>query len=314
MFGLGFAHAQDRLWQLETHRRIAAGRLAEAFGPAALDADRFLRALGVRRAAAAQWAKASGASRAAVEAYAAGINAYLKQSLHARPPEFVLLGLEPEAWEPADSFAWAIMMAWDLGGNWSSELLRMRLAARLPVERINELLPPYAGEKPLADGRLRGAAARMAGRRRPRRPHAGAARTGGARIGHRRRRLEQLGRRRLAHRERQAAARQRPAPEALGAGAVVLRAARGARLQGRRRDPAGTAAGRARAERAHRLGLHQHRARCTGPVPRAHQAGRPDAATRRPMASRASRARPRRSTSRAAPTCRSRCGAPATAR
>ena len=49
-FGLGFVHAQDRLWQLETHRRIGAGRLAEAFGEAALDNDRCLRALGVKRA------------------------------------------------------------------------------------------------------------------------------------------------------------------------------------------------------------------------------------------------------------------------
>src|SRR4051812_45633883 len=32
MFGLGVVHAQDRLWQMETHRRIGAGRLAEAFG------------------------------------------------------------------------------------------------------------------------------------------------------------------------------------------------------------------------------------------------------------------------------------------
>ncbi|KAB2872694.1 MAG: penicillin acylase family protein, partial [Burkholderiaceae bacterium] len=55
-FALGFVHAQDRLWQLETHRRIGAGRLAEAFGEAALPSDKFLRALGVRRAAAAQWA------------------------------------------------------------------------------------------------------------------------------------------------------------------------------------------------------------------------------------------------------------------
>ena len=53
-FGLGFVHAQDRLWQLETHRRIASGRLAEAFGAPALETDRFLRALGVKRAAAAQ--------------------------------------------------------------------------------------------------------------------------------------------------------------------------------------------------------------------------------------------------------------------
>ena len=54
-WGLGVAHAQDRLWQMETHRRIGAGRLAEAFGPGALNGDRFLRALGVRRAAQQQW-------------------------------------------------------------------------------------------------------------------------------------------------------------------------------------------------------------------------------------------------------------------
>ena len=70
MYGLGVAHAQDRLWQMETHRRIGAGRLAEAFGEAALDTDRFLRTLGVRRVAAAQWAAASPASREALQAYA----------------------------------------------------------------------------------------------------------------------------------------------------------------------------------------------------------------------------------------------------
>ena len=119
MFGLGFVHAQDRLWQLETHRRIAAGRLAEAFGPGALDADRFLRALGVHRAAEAQWANATGEARAAILAYTAGINAYLDHAMRARPPEFVILGLAPEHWQPADSLGWLIMMAWDLGGNYA---------------------------------------------------------------------------------------------------------------------------------------------------------------------------------------------------
>lgn len=150
MFGLGFAHAQDRLWQLETHRRIAAGRLAEAFGPAALDNDRFLRALAVREAAQRQWLQLDGAARRALEAYSAGINAYLDDHLRARPPEFLILGIRPEHWTPVDSLAWAIMMAWDLGGNWSSELLRLRLAQHMPVERINELLPPYPGAAPLA--------------------------------------------------------------------------------------------------------------------------------------------------------------------
>lgn len=149
-FGLGFAHAQDRLWQLETHRRIGSGRLAEAFGPPALASDRFLRALGVQRAAAAQWQSVKGAERRGLEAYAAGVNAYLRQHLRARPPEFMLLGLQPEDWRPQDSLAWAVMMAWDLGGNWSAELLRLRLSLKLPVDRITELMPPYPGEKPLA--------------------------------------------------------------------------------------------------------------------------------------------------------------------
>jgi penicillin G amidase len=151
-FALGVVHAQDRLWQLETHRRIGAGRLAEIFGPSALEADRFLRALGVRRTAALQWQALPQASREALQAYADGVNAVIK-TLRARPPEFVILGLQPEPWDPIDSLAWATMMAWDLGGNWTTELLRLRLALKLPAEqavaRINQLLPPYPGEAPL---------------------------------------------------------------------------------------------------------------------------------------------------------------------
>ena len=148
MFGLGFVHAQDRLWQLETHERIAAGRLAEAFGR-----PRSMPTASCARSACAAPRRRSGPRRAASARRGRGLRRRHQRlpeaALHARPPEFVLLGLQPEPWKPDDSFAWAIMMAWDLGGNWSSELLRMRLALKLPVERINELLPPYPGEKPL---------------------------------------------------------------------------------------------------------------------------------------------------------------------
>jgi penicillin G amidase len=149
-FGLGFVHAQDRLWQLETHKRISSGRLAQAFGESAVETDVFLRMLGVRRAADAQWARIWPQGRSVVQAYTAGINAWVMQGMRARPPEFVVLGLHPQPWTPQDTMAWAIMMAWDLGGNWSTELLRMRLSLKLPVTRINELLPPYPGEHPLA--------------------------------------------------------------------------------------------------------------------------------------------------------------------
>src|SRR5688572_1782882 len=150
MFALGFVHAQDRLWQLETHRRIGSGRLAEAFGEPALESDKFLRALGVRRAAAAQWARASAEARATVQAYTDGVNAVIASHTRARPPEMLILGVPLQPWEPVDSLAWSIMMAYDLGANWSAELLRLRMALKLPVERISQLMPPYPGEKPLA--------------------------------------------------------------------------------------------------------------------------------------------------------------------
>ncbi len=149
MFALGFVHAQDRLWQLETHRRIGSGRLAEAFGEGALESDKFLRALGVRRAAAAQWARASAESRAVVQAYTDGINAVINNHVRARPPEMLILGVPLQPWEPVDSLAWSIMMAYDLGHNWNAELLRLRLALKLPAARIGELMPPYPGDKPL---------------------------------------------------------------------------------------------------------------------------------------------------------------------
>ncbi|MGT2508513.1 penicillin acylase family protein [Cupriavidus basilensis] len=148
-FALGFVHAQDRLWQMQMNKRIAAGRLAEILGPPALDTDRFLRTLGVRRNAEAILAQSSDETHAALQAYADGVNAYIDGRKGPLPPEFLILRTQPEHWEPADSLAWQTMMAWDLGGNWTQETLRMRLAQVLPVSRISELLAPYPGERPL---------------------------------------------------------------------------------------------------------------------------------------------------------------------
>jgi len=146
-FALGFVHGQDRLWQLQMNKRIASGRLAEILGPPALDTDRFLRTLGVRRNAEAILAQATPETRAALQAYADGVNAYIDTRKGPLPPEFLLLRTRPEHWEPADTLAWQTMMAWDLSANWTQETLRMRLAQVLPVARINELLAPYPGER-----------------------------------------------------------------------------------------------------------------------------------------------------------------------
>src|SRR5258705_2201501 len=55
LFGLGYVHAQDRLWQMEFQRRIGHGRLSEIFGEATIPQDRFLRTVGFGRAARSAW-------------------------------------------------------------------------------------------------------------------------------------------------------------------------------------------------------------------------------------------------------------------
>ena len=148
-YALGYVHAQDRLWQMEMNRRIGSGRLAEILGPAALDTDRFLRTIGVRRSAEANLSRLDTATQQLLSAYAQGVNAFLATD-PVLPAEFLLTGARPEPWSPVDSVVWVKMMAWDLGGNWRSELLRMRLAKTLPLARIQEFLPPYPGDAPVA--------------------------------------------------------------------------------------------------------------------------------------------------------------------
>ncbi len=148
-FALGYVHAQDRLWQMEMNRRTAAGRLAEVVGAGALETDRFLRTLGVRRAAETNLKALDSDARRLFEAYFLARDPVL-------PAEFLITGTRPEPWTPADSVAWVKMMAWDLGGNWRSELLRMRLARTLPPERIQQFVSPYPGEAPPALPDLKG--------------------------------------------------------------------------------------------------------------------------------------------------------------
>jgi penicillin G amidase len=148
-FAVGFMHARDRLWQLEVNRRIGRGQVAEIFGPKALETDKFLRTLGVHRAAQRQLENLPKEIQAHLQAYADGVNAYVRDAMSVRPPEFVILGVQPATWEPVDSVAWSIMMAYDLSGNWGNELLRFQLASKLPIERLNELLPVQRGDKPL---------------------------------------------------------------------------------------------------------------------------------------------------------------------
>ena len=151
-FTLGYVHAQDRLWQMEINRRIAAGRLAEVLGEAALDNDKFLRTIGIARTAQSIYESLDAEHRDLLDAYAAGVNAYLNHRGGPLPPEFFLTRApKPEAWTPADSIGWSLMMAWDLARySYSRELRRLQLAQRFSVAEINDFYPPYPGDPPPA--------------------------------------------------------------------------------------------------------------------------------------------------------------------
>lgn len=145
LFGLGYVHAQDRLWQMEFQRRIGFGRLSEVLGAAALPQDTFLRTVGFGRSAREAWAALPAGTRREVEAYVAGINAFLAAH-HGRglPPEFTLLRFEPEPWTGPDVVVWQKMMAWDLSANYTFELLRHDLVSKVNEGGLADLMPPYA--------------------------------------------------------------------------------------------------------------------------------------------------------------------------
>ncbi len=148
-FALGYVHAQDRLWQLEMNRRVAAGRLAEVFGPAVVDQDKFMRVLGLRRTAEAIYRNLDGDTQQRLTAYVGGINAFLEARRGSLPPEFLVARFSPTPFWAVDCVAWQLMMAWDLGGNWRDELLRLRLGRRLSPRQISQFLPLYPGEPQL---------------------------------------------------------------------------------------------------------------------------------------------------------------------
>ncbi|MGD1995993.1 MAG: penicillin acylase family protein [Anaerolineae bacterium] len=150
----GYVHAQDRYWQMEFWRRIGSGRLSEVLGESALDSDRFIRTLGWHRTAVQELEQLDDETRAALEAYAEGVNTYVSSHRGRLGLEFTILGLtgvkfEPEPWTPLNTFTWAKVMAWDLGGNMSDELLRAHLAARLGTPVIDTLVPPYPEDYPI---------------------------------------------------------------------------------------------------------------------------------------------------------------------
>jgi penicillin G amidase len=143
-FGLGFVHAQDRLWQMTMLRRTAQGKLSEIFGTRTEKIDELLRRLDIYGLSLQSVTAQDARTIAALEAYAAGVNAWIAEvNRGARgrgAPEFFLFSNEIAAWAPADSIAIIKLMALDLSAHLETEVLRAQMSQILDADRLADLL------------------------------------------------------------------------------------------------------------------------------------------------------------------------------
>jgi penicillin amidase len=157
-FGLGYVHAQDRLWQMTLLRRSAQGRLSEIFGTRTVEVDTLIRRLDLYNLSRASVAHQTPAALDALESYAAGVNARIEEinagSLGRGAPEFFLFNAPIAPWQPADSVALIKLMALQMSGHLDNEVLRARTSLALADEaRLADILPdaPGAGLAALPD-------------------------------------------------------------------------------------------------------------------------------------------------------------------
>ncbi len=155
--GLGFAHAQDRLWQMEMLRREASGTLSELFGHGTLARDRLARTLGLRHDAQQELERLPRPVRRQLERYAAGVNRWLREvrsTAVPRPFEVRWLGVEFADWSAADTLAIVRLRAWALSRSLSASLLLERLRNSLGgvASQVFFPVPPAEGRPELMSG------------------------------------------------------------------------------------------------------------------------------------------------------------------
>ena len=137
---LGYVHAQDRLWQMELTRRIAAGRLSEIFGKKLLKVDRFFSGLGIEEAAdkTIENLDKTAQSYLLTEAYLEGVNQFIKNGN--APLEFILLGLDIEEYDIKDVYNVFGYMSFSFAVAHKTDPLLTEIKEKLGTSYLNELL------------------------------------------------------------------------------------------------------------------------------------------------------------------------------
>ena len=147
LFALGYVHASDRITQMVTLRLLAQGRLAQMSGADLLDADRYMRAVNLKKSADELYKASSPRLKRFFEVYARGVNAYLFRYRDNLPADLATSGYKPEYWKPEDSALIFCLLNFSQSANLPEEIASLVLAQSLTTDKLPWLTPSAPDEK-----------------------------------------------------------------------------------------------------------------------------------------------------------------------
>lgn len=148
-FAQGYVHAQDRLWQMDIARRAGEGRLSEVLGSSTIKFDKMLRTIGFSEIARKLEQRISPKSKEILQAYADGVNEFIRTHRGKYPVEFDMLNYEPEEWKPVHSLMISRLMAWELNISWHVDIVLGELVAKLGEAKAQQVFPTYPENAPV---------------------------------------------------------------------------------------------------------------------------------------------------------------------
>ncbi len=146
-FAWGYVHAQDRMWQMDFHRRVGFGRLSEIFGQEVLEKDKIIRNFGLEKAVHEDENQLSAEFKDLLHSYTRGVNSWLDSRKLNWPPEFLILRYRPEPWRLLDSLIIKEVMALFMCVEYQYEVFRAKLVEQFGAQKAlqvleEEVVPP----------------------------------------------------------------------------------------------------------------------------------------------------------------------------
>lgn len=147
LFTLGYVHASDRISQMVSMRLLAQGRLSEMAGPSALEIDRLMRSVNLKKSASELYNSSSPRLKRFFEVYARGVNAYMFRYRDKLPADLAASGYRPEYWKPEDSALIFSLLNFGMSVNLQEELSSLVLAQKVGADKLAWLIPTYPDEE-----------------------------------------------------------------------------------------------------------------------------------------------------------------------